>query len=221
MRRSANFAIFFKSESQEESVSNPPPARSCPGWRQGAKARRGERARCLSRLFFSFCFIVDRPTGPLRFLASLRLPSFLPSFPLRSGGPSVDRPTDRSIDRPSFASRALHAADHVVVGHAASVVHIDDGLHHDGEDARRVHTLSICHLNAQIRQTGFPPPSTFSGSKNVAARRISRHCHKKCWGASRHDVRLLRFRRDLMSHDRLGGGEESQTRSQGILLELK
>ena len=182
-----------------------------------APGRQGE-ARREGTLFIATFFLVlfhrrptDRTSAISRLPPSSFLPSFLPSFVPSPIGRSIGRPTDGSIDRPSFASRALHAADHVVVGHAASVVHIDDGLHHDGEDARRVHTLSICHLSAQIRQTGFPPPSTFSGSKNVAARRISRHCHKKCWGASRHDVRLLRFRRDLMSHDRLGGGEESQT----------
>ena len=128
-----------------------------------APRRRNARDRREGTLFiatfFSFFFVaVDRPPTDRTDLCDFS--SLLSSFPLLH-----HRSTRRAIDRRSFASGALQAADHVDdVGRAESVVHIDDGLHHDGEDATRLR--SPLRRQAGGRVSPLPPPLTPFGSNS-------------------------------------------------------
>ena len=126
--------------------------------RRNAPRAADERARCLSRLFFSFFFVaVDRPPTDRTDLCDFS--SLLSSFPLLH-----HRSMRRAIGRRSFASGSLQAADHVNdVGRAEGVVHIDDGLHHDGEDATRPRSPhNPFRTQTTGGRTGFPPPAALN-----------------------------------------------------------
>ena len=149
-----------------------------------APRRRNARDRREGTLFiatfFSFFFVaVDRPPTDRTDLCDFS--SLLSSFPLLH-----HRSTRRAIDRRSFASGALQAADHVNdVGRAEGVVHIDDGLHHDGEDETRLRSPhNPFHTQTTGGRTGFPlpPPLTPFGSKSQQTDALADIATKKFGG---------------------------------------